>query len=385
MQVPFTAEALREAAEQKAGHGDYGSESYRAALEPLLYSIEHESALNALGRREMWDRIVGALANRLTVRGWEKANPELASAPVVAPVIILGLPRTGSSILHETLAAAPGLRTPLIWEVRDYSLVHQVQDARSDERIRKIDAEIERKKEVAPGYAAIHYEDALIPMECVALTILDLVSTQFSTIAWAPTYRRYLTSQDGRETYRWHQRAVRYLQARTPGKRWVLKAPMHSLYIEALLETYPDAKVVQTHRHPAKVIGSQVSLNDTLRRAWSDAVDIKAQAPLDAAYTAEAIRRAVAYRVRRPQEAARFHDVAFAHFMADQAGTLERIFKHCGMDFTDAARAATLGYLEDRPREKYGRHDYALEQFGLTPEALAPLFAEYLERYRAYL
>ena len=71
--------------------------------------------------------------------------------------------------------------------------------------------------------------------------------------------------------------------------------------------------------------------------------------------------------------------------MADQAGTLERIFKHCGMDFTDAARAATLGYLEDRPREKYGRHDYALEQFGLTPQALAPLFAEYLERYRAYL
>ncbi len=241
----FDSEDLLKAAAAKAGHDDFGSDSYRAALEPLLHSIRYEMQLSDKGRGEMRTRIVDALANRLTLVAWEKAHPALAKGAVDVPIIILGLPRTGSSILLETLAAAPAMRTPLIWEVRDFSLVHDVQDAHDDARIQQIEAAIARKNEAVPGYAAIHYENPHIPMECVALTIVDLVSTQFSTIAWAPTYRAFLLGHDMRETYRWHRRALRFLQARAPGKRWVLKAPMHSLYIETLLETYPDAVLLQ--------------------------------------------------------------------------------------------------------------------------------------------
>jgi hypothetical protein len=381
----FTKDAICEAAERKAGCSDYGSESYAPGLEALLYSIEHEAALNERGRAEMFGRIAAALANRLTVVAWEKANPELADAPIAAPLVILGLPRTGSSILHETLAAAPGMRTPLIWEVRDFALAHAVTDARTDDRIQAIEADIARKNEAAPGYAAIHYEDAHIPMECLALTILDLVSTQFPTIAWTPTYRRFLLSHDGRETYRWHRRALRYLQASRPEAQWVLKAPMHSVFIAALIEIYPDAKVLQTHRNPLKVIGSQCSLNATLRRAWSDRTDTAGQAAADAAYTAAAIQRAVDYRRANPDIDAIIYDVAFKDFIADQEGTLAHIYEHVGLPFTDEARDAMIGYLNGRPREKHGRHNYALEDFGLTDAGLAPLFADYVQRYREFL
>jgi hypothetical protein len=381
----FDSEDLLKAAAAKAGHDDFGSDSYRAALEPLLHSIRHEMQLSDKGRGEMRTRIVDALANRLTLVAWEKAHPALAKAAVDAPIIILGLPRTGSSILHETLAAAPAMRTPLIWEVRDFSLVHDVQDAHDDARIQQIEAAIARKNEAVPGYAAIHYENPHIPMECVALTIVDLVSTQYSTIAWAPTYRAFLLGHDMRETYRWHRRALRFLQARAPGKRWVLKAPMHSLYIEALLETYPDAMLLQTHRDPVKVVGSFCSLCATIRRGWSDREPSADDAAQDAAYAAELVGRSVRFRQSHPELDACFHDVAFKRFMAEPEATLAAIYAHCSLPFTADAAEATLGYLDGRPRNKHGTHEYRLDQFGLTPEAINALFADYKARFGALL
>jgi hypothetical protein len=378
-------ETLRSAAELKAGSSDYGSDSYMAALEPLLFSLEHEADLNDIGRREMRGRIVAALANRLTVVAWEKAHPDLAAAPIEAPLVILGLGRTGSSILHETLAAAPGMRTPLIWQVRDFALVQQVEDSRRDDRVQAIDADIARKNAIVKGYAAIHHEDAHIPMECVALTMLDLVSIQFGTVAWTPTYRRFLTSTDARSAYDWHRRALRYLQANVPGGRWVLKAPMHSLYIDAMAEAYPDALLVQTHREPAEVIGSLCSLYETLRRPWSNRTDVTGQARADVAYTAEGVQRAVRYRRDHPDLDARVHDLAFKDFMADPAGALGRLHAHLGLTLDDEAREAMLGYLHSRPREKYGKHNYSLDQFGLGRDDLAPVFGAYAERYRDYL
>lgn len=381
----LTPDRLRELAERKAGSGDYGSDSYMAGLDALLYSVEHEANLNETGLREMQDRIVNALANRLTLVAWERENPEAASAPINSPIVILGLPRTGSSILHETLAAAPGMRTPLIWKVRDFSLVHEVTDANSDDRIKEIEAAIERKNRLSPGYAAIHYENPLIPMECVALTAIDLVTVQYPTVAHAPTYRNFLLTHDAHVTYDWHRRALRFLQATNPGAQWVLKTPMHSLFLKSLLDTYPDARLIQTHRVPIRSLASLCSLYETLRRPYSDHIEINEQARSDVAYTATAIQRAVDFRRDNPDMEPRIHDVAFKQFMADQAGTLAGIYAHCGLEFTDEARDAMLGYLESRPRNKHGTHSYSLENYGLTPADLEPMFSDYTARFGEYL
>jgi len=375
----FSPDALCRDAAQKAGHDDFGSDSFHAALGPLLHSIAHEMQLNEQGRAELRKRIVNALANRLILVDWEKANPALAQAPIDAPVVILGLPRTGSSILHETLAAAPAMRTPLIWQVQDFALVHSVGDAASDDRIMAVEDEIARKNAAIPDYAAMHFENPFIPMECVALTLVDLVSTQFSTIAWAPTYRRFLLESDMRETYRWHRRALRFLQARKDrGTRWVLKAPMHSLYLAALLETYPDAVLLQTHRDPQKVVGSFCNLCATLRRAWSEGQDEADHAGADLAYAAQLVGRAVEFRRAHPELEHRFHDVAFKRFMAEPDATLAAIFAHCHMDYTPEAKSAMLGYLEGRPRDKHGTHTYDPGRYGLTPEAIAAQFSGYV-------
>lgn len=380
----FSPEALRRAAQAKSGHDDYGSDSYMPGLEALLYSLRHEANLNEAGLQEVWNRIVNALANRLTLVAWEKRNPEAAAAPIEAPLVVMGLPRTGSSILHETLAAAPDARTPIIWQVRDLSLVH-AGDAASDPRMKAIESDIAQKNARVPGYAAMHFEDAQTPMECVALTIVDMVSVQFCSIAWAPSYRDFLLTHDMTTTYDWHRRALRLLQAGAPAKRWVLKAPAHAGYLGALLATYPDAMVIQTHRDPAKVVGSLASLFATLRRGWSDHVDPVHQAPEDGGYSAEIIRRAMTFRRAHPELAGRFYDVAFKAFMADPAGTLTGIYRHFGMELSDAALDAMTSYIRNRPREKYGKHEYSLADFGLSEDRISQMFGEYNKEYAAHL
>jgi hypothetical protein len=380
----FTVDAIRQAAEKESGHRDFGSDSYLPGLEALLYSIEHESQLHFLGRMAIFRQIVAALANRLTVVAWEKANPDLAAAEIRAPLIVLGLGRTGTTILQETLASAPGMRTPLQWEITNYSLVGTVVDPKTDKRIERIQTDIDRTDKIVPGFSAIHYYDAFTPSECIGLTALDMCSEQFSAMAWAPTYRDFLLSHDHRSVYHWHRRALCYLQASTPTVQWVIKAPTHSAYLDAILSMYPDAMIINTHRDPTEVVGSMCSLFATLRRGFSDHVDAVHQGRRDAAYAAQIIQRAVDFRRGHAEVELQFCDIAFKKFVTDGEGTLATIYAHFGLDFTAEARAAMLDYLAGRPREKYGTHRYDLAQSGLSIEALAPLFAEYTHRFGAY-
>ena len=385
MSGDFDVDLICEDAAREVGHDDFGSDSFRRSFDPLVYSAEHEADLNERGRAEMRSRIVAALANRLTVVAWEKAHPGLVGQPIVAPIVILGMPRTGSTILHETLSTAPGMRSPMTWEVTDFALAHDVDDPRSDPRVIDIDAAIALENERVPDYAAIHYSDAFVPMECVALTIIDLVSVQFPSMAHLPTYREYLVSMDARETYQWHRRALVYFQSARKTSRWVLKAPAHSLYLRALEATYPDARLVYTHRDPRKVIGSVCSLYETLRAPWSDTSDLAVRARSDLDYTATACVRATEYRAERPDLDQRIHDVSFTEFMRDQRGTLGQIDKALDLGLRPEAHTAMADYLENRPREKYGKHRYSLDHFGIDDADVRDHFARYLGRYSDFL
>jgi Sulfotransferase family len=380
----LTVEAICAAAEARTGLDAYGSDSYRTLLDPLLYSLENESNLNDMGRIVLPAQVIAGLANRLTVVAWEEANPELAKAPIQPPLVILGLGRTGTTILQETLAAAPSNRTPLTWEITDYALVQDVTDPREDPRVQRIDRHIKRANEMAEGFSSIHFYDAYTPSECIGLTILDLSSEQFGAAAWMPTYREALLSVDHTSVYDWHRRGLRFLQAKTPGVQWVLKAPAHAIYLDPLLGTYPDAMIINPHRDPVEVVGSLCSLFATLRAAYADDIPVQEQAAGDADYAADVIQRAVDYRRAHPDVDKGICDVSFTDFMADQPGSLTRIYDHFGLEFAPADREAMLGYLANRPREKYGTHDYSLEQFGLTPQGVAARFADYSERFSQY-
>ncbi len=382
----FDLAAITTEAKKRTGLSDFDGESFRAALDPLLWALEHEANLNQLGRIVMRGMIVSALASRLRVVDWEKTNPEAAKADVKAPLIVYGMPRTGTTILYETLAASPQLRAPLTWECRDYHLAHEIKDARNDPRITKLGKNMARMDRLMPGFSAIHYFDPFIPTECVGLTILDLVSEQFPALAWLPTYRNeFLLKNDFKSAYNWHKRGLRYFQFTTPDTQWVLKTPMHSAYLGSLLETYPDACLIHTHRNPMEVIASVSSLCHTGRSGWSDHVATHKYAEHDVGYIAEITRRATAFRADNPQTEDRIYDVAFKQFLAEPEKVVEGIHAHFNRELSASSKTAMMDYLTNRPRNKYGVHRYSLEDFGLSEAAHGPLFSDYRNRFHSYL
>lgn len=382
----LTIKSIKSEAERKSGLSDYDSDSYMAALEPLIWGLQHEARLNQLGRIVLRGMIVSALASRLAVVAWEKANPEAARAPIKAPLIIVGMPRTGTTILYEMLAADPRLRAPLTWECRDYKLAHEITDAQNDPRIAKLGKNMARMDRLMPGFSAMHYFDPFIPTECVGLTILDLCSEQFPALAWLPSYRsKFLLKSDFESAYDWHRRGLRYFQATTPKAQWVLKTPMHSAYLEALLKTYPDACLVHTHRDPMQVIASVSSLCYTGRSGWSDQNDKAKYADHDAHYIAEITRRSTLFRKENPELSDRFIDVAFKDFMSDPMVQIDRIHAHFNRPLPASSKNAMQQYLENRPRNKYGVHRYTLDEFGLSKTNHNPLFTAYRNHFAPYL
>lgn len=382
----FTPDTICKAAEKIASASDYGTDSYRPGLEKLCWSLQHEADLNQMGRLILHRQVANALAGRLTVVAWEKANPKTAQAPIVAPMFIIGLPRTGTTILFETLAADPALRAPLTWECRDYALAHSVvEPASEDPRVVKLGKQMMQVDRLMPGFTAIHHFGPFIPTECIGLTLLDMASEQFAALAWLPAYRKFLLENDFSTAYEWHKRGLRYFQATQPDKSWILKTPMHTGYLDALIKTYPDAKFIHNHRDPMRVISSVANLYRVSRSGWSDQPNTPERARSDAHYYLEFIRRAVEFRASDPQEKTRFFDVPFKTFVSDPMPLIEQLYTHFERPLTDQAYKAMSEYLANRPREKFGKHHYSAQQFGFTKEEYEPLFRAYAARFSPYI
>ncbi|MEM9667578.1 MAG: sulfotransferase [Pseudomonadota bacterium] len=383
----FTPDSIRRTAEKISGHSDYGSNSYVPGLATLCHALENEANLNQMGRIVLHRQLSYALAGRLTVVAWEKAFPKLAEAPIEAPLFVIGLPRTGTTILYETLAADPGLRAPMTWECRDFALAHEAAAAPADDpRVKKLGRQMSQIDRLMPGFTAIHKFGPFIPTECIGLMLLDMASEQFGSLAWIPSYRDFLLNNDFSSVYEWHKRGLRYLQATQPNKTWMLKSPLHTGYLDALLKIYPDARLIQTHRDPMRVIASVANLYRVSRGGWSDTdYDLKTRAYSDASYYAEFVRRATLFRQEHPEHAERFIDIAFERFMAEPMQVVEDIHSRFGRPLSEEAYRSMADYLKNRPRDKYGRHVYSTEQFGFTDHLRDELFSDYLSTYKDYI
>lgn len=382
----FTVKGIRKSAEKIAGHSDYGNDSYLPGLEKLCWSLENEAELNQMGRLILHRQVSNALAGRLTIVAWEKENPVAAQAVIEKPLFIIGLPRTGTTILFETLAAAPQMRAPLTWECRDFALAHNVnQPPESDPRLIKLGKQMAQVDRLMPGFSAIHHFGPFIPTECIGLTLLDMASEQISALAWMPTYREFLLANDFSTAFEWHKRGLRYLQSTQPEKAWILKTPMHTGYLDTLLQHYPDASFIHNHRDPMRVISSVANLYRVSRSGWSDHPNTLGRAQSDAHYYLEFIRRALEFRASYPSEDERFFDVAFKEFVSDPMPLIRRLYAHFNRPLSDEAFSAMDTYLKNRPREKFGKHQYSAEQFGFTSEEYDPLFRDYISRFGDYI
>ena len=241
--------------------------------------------------------VLQLLKNRLRITHARRNFREIADRQIERPLFITGLPRTGTTLLHNLLAQDPANRAPLTWE----AMFPSAADGSATERIRKARADIQWLHRLAPGFRAIHAVDAELPQECVALMSHAFLSDQFDIMYRIPGYVGWLEAQDLRPAYEWHRRILQHLQDDST-RHWVLKAPAHLQSLDALLECYPDARVVQTHREPTKVLASVASLTTLLRSVFSDHIDRAEIGRELAAYWAAVLERFHQERQRHPPE-----------------------------------------------------------------------------------
>ena len=375
------APGLLDEASQRASLDDFGSPWFRSGLDVLLGSLRDEADLHATGQAIAREDLLRLLTNRLQMTALLRAHPDITARKIERPLFIVGLPRTGSSILHELLAQDPENRTPMTWEVKFPFPPPETATFHTDPRIAAMDAELALMDTAIPEFKKMHPQGAELPQECLNMTTHEFASIFFSVSHNVPTYQAWLDAVDMQPVYAFHHDMLRVLQWRCPPDRWVLKSSSHLWSMDALLDEYPDACVIQTHRDPLKVVASFTSLVSTLRRLYSGIVDTSGIGEQQAAFLAAGLDRAVDFRERNRLPASRVFDLHFAAFIADPVGQVAEIYRFFGRTLSEAAAERMREFLVANPGDKYGAHRYRFADTGLDPQGERRRFARYQERF----
>ena len=374
--------SLLEEAERRTGLDDYGGTDFREPLRVLADSLQNEAGLHFIGRCMARNDLVNLLENRLEMTSWRKRHPAIAEVRVEKPIFITGLPRSGTSILHELLMQDPLHRVPLHWEVRHPCPPPEASSYGDDPRIAKAHDEIRLVSEVVPEFDTMHEFGGKLPTECIRMTAHSFRSDEFAGRFQVPSYLAWLGSADLTPGYEIHRHFLQLLSWRCPAERWVLKAPSHLEAIDALLAVYPDARIVWTHRDPVTVLASVASTlfaTAFVRAERPDPVPI-----LDwfgGEKTLARIEACMESRERMGDRAGQCFDIRYADLMRDPAATLASVYNHFEIPFEEEAEQNMRDYLAAKPKGVHGAHRYTFEQTGFDLVEEKRRFAPYKERY----
>jgi hypothetical protein len=364
--VRLEEKTLLDKAGQRTGLTDFGDDAFREALAILLESLETDAQLNFIGRVCVQTDLLRMLGNRLRLVEDRKRHPEIAAELVRRPLFITGLPRSGTTFLHALLAQDPDHRSPRVWEIMYPSPPPEKASYDTDPRIATTEKQLKFIDVLMPDFNTVHLINARLPQECIAITNHEFKSYTFESMYAVHSYKAWHDRLDKRPVYEFHRRFLQHLQWRCPGKCWVLKAPSHLLAMDALLQVYPDARIILTHRDPLKVLASCASFTEVLRGAFTDHIDKEALG-LEVRRRWEAgAQLAVNWRQERTDR--RFLDVHYLDLVRDPMTMVRRIYDHFEMELTPAAIQAMTGFLAANPQGKRGVHRYCLEEFGMEPE-----------------
>jgi hypothetical protein len=377
--VSLDERALLEAACREARLDDFGGEEFREPLRLILGGLESEAHLTLLGRVVAQRDLLGLLTTRLRLTADRKRHPAIADEPVAHPLFIIGLPRTGTTLLHHLIGQDPASRAPQAWEVMAPSPPPERARYDTDPRIDAAERKLRWLDWLAPDFKAIHPVGARLAIECIAILSHSFLSSRFHTTYRIPSYQAWLKEQDLRPAYAYHRQFLQHLQWRMRAKRWVLKAPAHCYALDALFAVYPDARVVHTHRDPRRVLGSVASLTLTLQSAFAEQLDLVEIGREVVQSWTEGLARAMRVRHTGTIAPERFFDVHYHELLRDPIDTVRRIYTHFDMPLTADAERRMRGHLVSNPQHKHGRHDYDLKAFGLDGPSLDRHFRPYRE------
>ncbi|MGE0386685.1 MAG: sulfotransferase [Gammaproteobacteria bacterium] len=365
------------AAERMTGLSDWGGEGFREGLARLYASIMSESRIAP----ERYPQIEGGqafvLGNRLKIVEDRKRLPAIARERIERPVFVMGLPRSGTTLLQALLTAPPSARGTLHWELLNPSPPPESATYESDPRIALAERQVAG---MSKDLLRIHPFDARLPEECGRLFDMEVMNQGTFGSYHVPSYLHWLLAHDFREAYAWHRQCLQHFQYRHKGSHWVCKSNKHMFTMARLFETYPDLRVVWIHRDPATTMASLGSFIWNIRRSLQPDTDPQVLGREWASLQELALQRAMLFRDRQPGRDS-FCDVHYDDLMADPLREIERIYSQLGMDFDQASRRAVAGWLAANPQDKHGRHSYTCERFGLDPAILRERFAPYIERF----
>ena len=382
----FNPARLEEQARERSGLEDFGPADYKEPLEIVAQSLDLEAPLSPAGRTASAARLVDLLADRLTLELWFRRHPEIAAEVIEPPVVVAGLPRTGTTLLYRMLAAAENFAAPIHFEA---ACVAPAPDwdfrPETDARIGAAKARVAAQLAATPELAAIYPLDAMAPEESLYLYAPSLRSTREQARAHLPSYERWFATADKRPAYAYLRRTLQFLQWQRrksdrfgASDRWLLKGPDHMHSLDILLEVFPGAQIIQTHRDPLQTIPSICSLvrvHHSTTTSRDDSVEIGQSW---SARFAASMERALGIRDAHPES---FIDVYYQDTVSAPRKVAEDIFAFIGRELTPAAWASMSIWRDANRREMRPAHHYTLADFGLTEGRVKDMFARYRERF----
>jgi hypothetical protein len=374
------ASQLMAQAKAATGLEDFGDDSFREGLEILLTSADAEGRLHEAGKAAFDGQIVSYLSCRLQIEDWYARHPEIDEQEIVRPLIGLGLPRTGSTALGCLLAEDPNVRVLRMWESMWPCPPPDSATEHTDPRIAMAEQAMAYTDQMYPRLKAMLPATATGPIECQSLMGFDFKSQVFMPNAQMPTYVEWLNYKaDLVPTYRYVKRVMKLLQWRCPPRRWRIKNPSHSLFIDALNDVFPDAVFWMTHRDITSVIPSVCEVYYEIGKFYTDQLNKIELGKQNVAWTELGLRRVIAFRDVGNDH--RFFDIHFAPFQKDPFPTMERLYAFLGEEFTDRTRARMAAWRENTPRDKYGAITYDAAPFGVDLGAVRERFRFYADRF----
>jgi hypothetical protein len=373
----LVADQLVEEAQRKTGLTRFDSESFREGLELFLSDFNKVEKADALAERTGAD-CVTYLGNRLRVTDYLARRPELGTRPVERPLFVFGIPRTGTTLLNNLLAADPHRRSALAWEIDDPVPPPTTATLKTDPRAL---ARLEQERQMLaanPDMGKYYRFSAIYPNECMFFTISDFKALLWEGRGKLPAYRDWLFSTDLTSTYEYHKRFLQVLQAEAPGI-WNLKMPSHGLWLETIKKIYPDARFVWSHRDPLTATSSFCSLMRLSNNVAVGHFDVDWVRENYSWQAVEHADRIMDYREKHGEDS--MIDVHYADLIREPIPTMKRLYAALGDAFTPEAEAAMQAWLDDNPQGKFGKHEYKLAEFGLTPDQVRAKFERYRSKY----
>jgi hypothetical protein len=377
--APLDHEDIIATVKKRTGLSDFGDPPCEEALQILVSSCNTEANLNLFGQFAAHEHFLELLETRLKlVSRWQRMQ-QIREEPIRNPIFITGLPRSGSTFLHDLFEKDPANRVPLTWEVM-YPLPKRVKRDR-DSRISKAESRLRMMRMINPSVVKAHPIGALLPQECIAIMSYSLLSEEFLCMFWVPSYEKWLRVQDMGHAYRFHRNFITHLPCPPSAERWVFKAPDHVYSLDALIKTYPDARIVFLHRDPMKVLGSVASLAMKLRSAFSNRIDPLQTGINEARVLNEVTLKMMEFRERHQSLSDHFIDVQYLDLVRDPVAMVRQIYEYFGLSLSAGAEKHMRVFLDSRRNKKRPKHVYSLADFGLEPDWKASCLAAYCDRF----